>query len=219
MATGERDQQDAAFTGEEADRWFERNREHLVASRDDAILRLLEVYRVAPSSVLEIGAANGFRLAALAERYGCRAVAVEPSASAVADGRRRYPAVEFQQRTIASTGLTEQFDIVIVNFVLHWVSRQALPAAIGEVDRLVREGGLLCLGDFLPRSPTRRPYRHRTDVPLYTYKEDYSSRFTEKGRYEVIALLTGHYYAGPRVVVSEDDRAGTWLLRKSVSSG
>jgi hypothetical protein len=55
----------------------------------------MELYHLRPSSVLEIGAANGFRLAVISERYGARVVAVEPSVEAIVDGKARFPCVEF----------------------------------------------------------------------------------------------------------------------------
>lgn len=208
------DPQDLYFTGEEADRWFERNREALVPRDNDTILRVLDLYSLAPRSVLEVGAANGYRLAAIAERHECRAVAVDPSPAALADGRSRYPAVEFHRGTAQSIPLAENFDLVIVNFVLHWIARSSLSTAISEVDRVVEKGGLLCIGDFLPSSPSRTPYHHRPELPLYTYKEDYAAPFLATGRYVLIALLTGHFHRGLEADVAEQDRAGTWLLRK-----
>ena len=58
--------QDRVFSDSEGDRWFARNRRALNAfdaSADSA--RLLELYSLWSYSVLEIGAANGFRLAAI----------------------------------------------------------------------------------------------------------------------------------------------------------
>src|SRR5262249_12853704 len=86
--------QDEIFTASEADQWFERNK-HVLERLDDqdVPLRLVELYQLAPKAILEIGAANGYRVAELAKRTGARAVAVEPSQRAVEDGRARFPHV------------------------------------------------------------------------------------------------------------------------------
>src|SRR4051794_39891209 len=114
--------QDEVFATSEADRYFDRNKAALRAAdwSADLPLRLIELYQLHPQSVLEIGAANGFRLAAIVERCGARAVAVEPSALAIEDGKARFPQVEFLRATACEIPLQGQFDLVIVNFVLHW---------------------------------------------------------------------------------------------------
>src|SRR2546426_5441653 len=97
--------QGTVFLESEADRWFERNRralEHFDPGAD-VPLRLLELYGMRPKRVVELGASNGFRVAAIQERYGTRAVAVEPSRKAIDDGKRRYPAVEFHQALASAT--------------------------------------------------------------------------------------------------------------------
>ncbi len=218
VSTGDRDPQDVLFTGAEADRWFERNRDSLVASPDDPVLRLLDLYQLYPPSVLEVGASNGYRLAALTSRHQCRAVAVEPSHAAITDGASRYPTVEFHHGTAQSIPLREPFDLVIVHFVFHWIARGDLDRAVNEVDRVVRPGGLLSVGDFLPMAPTRTPYHHRPDLPLFTYKQDYAAPFLGSGRYQMIALITGHYRGPLRIDIDDRDRAGTWLLRKIIRS-
>jgi SAM-dependent methyltransferase len=89
--------QDQIFAAFEGDRWFRRNKDALERfdPEADLPLKLMELYHLRPSSVLEIGAANGFRLAAISERYGARVVAVEPSVEAIVDGKARFPCVEF----------------------------------------------------------------------------------------------------------------------------
>ena len=68
--------QDDIFRQTEGDRWFARNRAALGAfdASADLALRLLELYNLRPQSVIEIGAANGFRLAAIERWSGARCV-------------------------------------------------------------------------------------------------------------------------------------------------
>lgn len=206
-----------AFAEGEGDRWFERN-SHALETRnlaDDQPLRLIEACGLQPRNVLEVGAANGYRLAALAETYGCRATGVDPSAAAIADGLARFPAVRLQTGSGAAIPFDETFDLVIVNFVLHWVDRSLLLRTVAEIDRVVGEDGFLLIGDFFPPHPIRRPYHHLPGQGVLTYKQDYSAIFTASCGYQAIAMRAGsHSSTVPAAAVDDDDRVATWLLRK-----
>ena len=130
--------QDNIFARSEGDRWFERNAKALQCFNptEDTPLKLMQFYGVSPRSVLEIGAANGFRLAEIQRRSGARAVGVELSHQAIADGRARFPLVTFVRGAANSVPLQEVFDLVIVNFVFHWVDRIHLLQSVAETDRL-----------------------------------------------------------------------------------
>jgi SAM-dependent methyltransferase len=205
------------FSSSEADRWFTRNQAALAdrVPGNDLPLKLLEMYQLSPRRVLEIGAANGWRLAEIARQGNAsRLVAVEPSTAAIEDGTRRFPGIEFRQGLVTATGLQEQFDLVIVHYVLHWVDRGELLQAVAEVDRLVADDGYLLIGDFSPDALTRVPYHHRPDLPLYTWKQPYGALWLASGLYTEIAMLTNHHGAGLEAAVADRDRGALWLMRK-----
>ncbi len=149
--------QDDIFADFEGDRWFQRNRSLIAAfdSERDLPLKLLELYGLRPKSVLEVGAANGFRLAAISRMLDARVVALEPSSEARADGITRFPEVEFVAGHAAAIPLRESFDLVIVDFVFHWVDRRVLAKSAAEIDRVVADGGCLIVGDFFPSNRIR----------------------------------------------------------------
>jgi len=210
--------QDELFSTSEGDRWFKRNQQALdrFSAQDDIPLRLLDLYELRPKTVLEIGASNGFRLAAIAHRTGAHCVGVEPSSAAIADGSARYPAISFVQAPASSIPLDGPFELVIVNFVLHWIDRSTLLRSFAELDRMVGDGGYLLLGDFLPAVLTRVPYHHLPEQKVFTYKQNYASAFIETGLYTPVALLTsGHGSETLAADVADRDRTGHWLLRKS----
>ena len=208
------------FVNSEGDRWFDRNRRALEAADlgGDLPLRLLETYGVRPRSVVEIGASNGFRVEEIRRRYGSRAVAVEPSALAVEDGRTKYPEVEFVQADASHIPIDDSFDLVIVHFVFHWIDRNYLFQTFAEVDRLLSDGGLLVIGDFLPSGPRKVPYHHLPEQAVFTFKQDYALPFLASGLYSLVAMLSADH-ATKRLSpdVADHDRVGVWLLRKSVS--
>lgn len=177
------------FKNYEADRWYERNKESL-KPKDDLVIWLLENYGVlkAESSVLEVGASNGWRLARIYEKYQCRVVAVEPSKKAVEEGKRAFPFIEFYNLTVEEASFEEDFDVVIVNSVLHWIDRKNLFQAIANINRALKEGGYLLIGDFQLPAFIKNPYHH-TQEELYTYKQAYKELFISSGLYMELATL------------------------------
>ena len=210
--------QDEIFGVSEADRWFERNAHALEqVSEHDLAMRVVELYALRPTSVLEIGAANGYRVAAIASRTGARGVAVEPSPKAIADGRSRFPDVEFRQGEARALPVDDTYDLVIINFVLHWIDRHNLLRCIAEIDRVVADGGHLLIGDFHPWHPTANAYHHLPDAGVKTFKQDYAAVFVASELYQPVALLTsdGHTLGGS---IADDKRYGVSLLRKRIAS-
>jgi SAM-dependent methyltransferase len=211
--------QDRVFSDSEGDRWFARNRRALNAfdASADLPLKLIRLYGLTPERVLEIGAANGFRLAAIHQCTGAEAVAVEPSAQAVLNGKASFPFITFIRGTASAVPLRESFDLVIVNFVFHWIDRQSLLRAVAEVDRLVRDGGYLLIGDFYPANQLQVRYHHLESEEVYTYKQNYAATFLASGLYHPVSFLTAHHATKVlQARVAENERIGTWLLRKEL---
>ncbi len=208
------------FIRSEADRYFERNKSALTSAdwSLDLPLRLIDLYKLQPRSVVEVGAANGFRVATIAERFGARVVAVEPSAQAIADGKRRFPDVQFIQSLANEIPLQERFDLAIVNFVLHWVARDTLLKSVAEIDRLVVDGGFLIVGDFAATNQLRVKYHHLPNQEVYTYKQNYAAVFLASGIYHMVAAVTsGHAATFVSADTSEHERIGAWLLQKRLA--
>lgn len=215
--------QDLIFRDGEGDAWYQRNAKALANSdKPDPVLILIDqldpalIVRIA--SVCDVGCANGWRLSRLKKRLpaASRLAGFDASRSAVEAGRAEWPQLDLQSGLIDEPPFAEQFDLVIVSFVLHWVNRQRLSRAIAAVDGLVASDGLLVIADFLPDRPCARRYHHRDDVALYTYKQDYPSVFTALQTYRNVAQLTfSHDHQGLRVGPAIDqDRAVVAVLHK-----
>jgi SAM-dependent methyltransferase len=209
--------QGEVFARSECDRWFSRNKTALESLdiRNDFPLKVMELYRLRPRRVLEIAAANGYRLAAIAERTGAEVVAVELSAEAIRDGKSKFPNVEFVRAPAHAIPLEKPFDLVIVNGLFYIVDRAQLLRAIAEIDRLLADGGFLILGDFLPAGLLKVRYHHVAEGEIYSYKQDYSAAFLASGLYHPVSLLTGDCRTRDlNAEAPEDDRFCVWLLRK-----
>lgn len=224
------DGQEKAFHDGEGDAWYQRNREHLTEHREDWASRIIAglAGKAAMTRVGELGCANGWRLAGLRPMFadGCAFVGIDASDEALADGMRRFPQLELRRGVLSSVPLDQPFDLLIVNFVLHWADRDTLSRCIAEIDRLVKWDGYLALGDFLPDFPSKRRYHHLPQRSMFTYKQDYASAFLGLGFYREIARVTydhassragfeGQDWLAP---VDADARAVACLLHKSPDS-
>jgi len=212
-----RSSQEKIFAAFEGDKWFERNRDALEQFDPEADfpLKLMELYRLRPHSVLEVGAANGVRLAAISERCGARVVAVELSVKAILDGKTRFPCVEFVQGVAYAIPLQELFDLIIVNFVFHWIDRSTLLRSAAEIDRLLVDCDFLIIGDFHPSNLIKVRYHHLAEQEVYTYKQNYAATFLASGLYHPVCLITGDHSSKALMgEVTEEERIGVWLLRK-----
>ncbi len=215
--------QDDIFAEFEGDRWFERNRPALqgFVPQKDLPLKLIEVYNLKPRKVLEVGGANGFRLAAIHTVHSPdKLVVVEPSKEAIDDGQRRYPFIRFVPGLAFAMPLEETFDLIIVNFVFHWIGRDKLLRSIAEIDRLLEDKGFLIIGDFFPSNRVKVPYHHLPDQPVYTYKQDYAAPFLASGLYRMVCAWAGEHSSKALVAdVSETERIGVFLLQKTLTGG
>jgi len=211
--------QTGVFIESEGDNWYRRNRsalERFDPSSDPAI-QVLRQYGITPRSVIEIGAANGFRVDAIIKSTAARGVAIDPSAEAIADGRRRYPAVEFVQAAAHDVALDDTFDLVVVNFMFHWIDRALLFRSAAAIDSVVADGGFLLIGDFAPLNPMRVRYHHLPDREVFTYKQNYAELFTSSRIYREVGVATfGHPGHTPSATPRDADRTAVWLLRKAI---
>ena len=217
--------QEDVFVAGEGDRFYTRNRESLLDARrvlTDPALALLTKARVRPRRVLDLGASNGWRAAAIHARYDAHCTAVDPSREAIREGRATYPKVRFRRGVVDRVPLPpgELFDLVLVYFVLHWVSREALLRCVTEIDARLAPGGYLLLGDFLPTVPTRVPYGHLPGAGLYTFKLNYPELFLSTGVYRLVQRVVFDHATGrPRRHIPDQDRAVCALLQKVGGQG
>lgn len=212
--------QDDIFFHGEGDRWLARNQSALNDKErlaHDPVIRVLALMDLAPQNVLEVGASNGYRLQELHRRYHCRVTAVEPSDEAIKNGQANYPAVRFLRGTAAQLPIVEEreFDLVIVNFVLHWIDRTTLMCSAAELDRMLQDGGCLLIGDFHPPRPQRVAYHHLPGQDVWTYKQNYSDLFVASNIYESVGVFSfDHATLAMRSDVNPHDRTQVVLLRK-----
>jgi len=212
--------QDEVFKAFEGDNYFNRNKMDLKQKnlKNDIVLKMINLFNIAPKKVLELGCANGYRLNYLQKNLKCQCYGVDCSKMAIADGQKRYKGVKLScsgvENLIFKNGF---FDLVIINFLLHWVERKILPCIISEADRVLKNKGLLIIGDFFPLSPVKKGYHHLKNGMVYTYKDDYSGMFEGLGYYQNIGRISAECNS-KRILaeVEYDVRLKTDLLKKDL---
>jgi SAM-dependent methyltransferase len=198
------------FLETEGDGYFTRNAGKLLPRGDDPVLLALGRLGLRARRVLEIGAANGHRLAALREAMGCEGADVEPSAAAVEAGRAAFPTLDLRIGTADVLPFADaSFDLVIFGFCLYLVDPSLHLRAVAEADRVLGDGGHLVIVDFLPPFPYANGYVH---VPgLKASKHDYARMFTAHPGY---ALVHRQLIGAEAGVPGGDDRVTVDILAK-----
>jgi SAM-dependent methyltransferase len=153
------------------------------------VLTLITITGIIPENVLEIGSSNGYRLSEIHKKYACHVTAVEPSQSAIEDGKAQFTDVTFLRGTASHIPIADdfQFDLVIVHFVFHWIDRSMLLRSVAEIDRMLKSDGHIIIGDFHPLYPQRVAYHHLPESNVWTYKQSYADIFLASNMYQVIA--------------------------------
>lgn len=187
--------QDNLFWQGEGDAWFRRNREALhiktqAIEKDHTFCMVQKFLEKKPRRILEVGCSNGWRLAELNKQFKCVCVGVEPSMEAIREGKKMYPGITLKRGVASSIPVEKVFDLVIVSFVFHWISREMLLKSVGEIDRVLDNNGYLIISDFLPDFPNKVPYHHLPKKDAYTYKLDYANIFTSSALYTLVARIT-----------------------------
>jgi len=150
------------FTFRDADAWYKRNKFKI--NQQDPILNAVLMQSLEPKSVLEIGCANGWRLARFRETFDCKAYGVELSIVAIEDAKP-------DRLTDIRWGIAKRLplsmpvvDMVIYGFCLYLCEPQDLFQIAAEGDRALVDGGHIIIHDFLPEHHHSRIYKHNPEL-------------------------------------------------------
>jgi SAM-dependent methyltransferase len=169
----------------------------------------------ATACVLDLGAGTGKLTRVLAARYA-RVVAVEPVVSMRALIGREVPSAEVLDGHAEDIPLAAlSVDAVFVAQAFHWF---ATDAAVAEIARVLRPGGVLALLWQQPRPDTPSPlpeaYRHRflelrgeVDIPSVDWRATVA-----RGPFdEVQSLVVGHEQVSDRAEVLDFAASQSWI--------
>lgn len=153
------------FMQGEGNAWLNRNRD--IIGKHDPVSELIEENGIRPARILEVGCADGWRLAKLRERYGAEVFGVEPSRQACIEAiKSRVPAYQMTACCLPIFG--SGFDMIIYGFCLYMADPKDWFTIVAEGDRALADGGYLIVHDFIaPEKPYAKHYEHRDGVLAY----------------------------------------------------
>lgn len=220
----EGDNQKNSFLGYEANAWFDRNKVVIDSYNldRDRVITLIKEYNLDPKKVLEIGCSAGYRLNAINSIFkDCVTYGVEPSDKAIEYGKDNYPNVNFIHGTADDLMVfdKESIDIVIVGFVFYVIDRSILLKVIAEIDRVLRNGGILIIVDFFSESSLKNVYHHIKDFKAFSFKQNYDEVFTSSKLYYLLDRSTWNH--SEKVLDATDnyyDKYSISLLKKDINA-
>lgn len=170
------------FLETEGDAWFARNADKI--GTVDLVSEAIENAKIEPARVLEVGCANGWRLAKLRAKYDCEVLGIDPSRAACMQAAQyKVPALQ----TTASCLPVDprSFDMVIYAFCLYLTDPLDWLSIAAEGDRSLVPGGHIVIHDFdfggVPQAYARR-YKH--DHRVLAYHADFARLWLSHPLYE-----------------------------------
>ena len=175
------------FCKNEGNQYFKRNINNL-KDNNDIILKNLDISTFQNKTILEIGCSNGWRLNELYKinnnntYYG-----IEPSKEAINFGKDNFTNINFINGTCDKIDMEDNScDIIMIPFVLMYIDRNLLFRCISEIDRVLKNNGILIITDFYSNRQRKNIYKHSSDT--YIYKQNYFEIFISSHNYFLTKL-------------------------------
>ena len=191
--------QDEYYLNSEGNDFFKRN----FANREIPDLRLnkkviydeIKESGISYKRVLEFGGNYGDLLYNMKQNNDAtECFNVEASKDAIEFGEKNFQdSVNFVHGTIANNDITNNekfenyFDLIIIDDVLDWVSRETIFQSVTNIDNLLKDGGFVFIRDFYPDKNTKNQNHHVKDEFVYNFKVENSHAgiFLASGIYQV----------------------------------
>jgi ubiquinone/menaquinone biosynthesis C-methylase UbiE len=140
--------------------------------------------------VLDVGCANGWRLRRLLKKMPALGLVagMDLSFTALQDGLSKGSRSLVRADATAFPVRANSMDCVILGFVCYATGRRSALAVLAEVERVVRDDGVVAVLDFLPDAPTENPYHHVNRESIDVIKTDYAGTLVAYGGYQRVAL-------------------------------
>lgn len=216
--------QKESFLSYEANAWFDRNYQ-VIKNYDfnrDRVISLIKEYNLDPQSVLEIGSSAGYRINAIKNIYKeCNVFGIDPSEKAIKYGNEHFQDINLIHGTADNLEDFEKqsIDIVIVGFVLYVIDREILFKVVSEIDRVLKNGGILIIVDFFSEKSLKNVYEHIDEFQAYSFKQNYDEIFTSSKLYYLLDKSTWSH--SEKVLDATDnyfDKYSISLLKKDINA-
>jgi ubiquinone/menaquinone biosynthesis C-methylase UbiE len=201
------------FSAIEGDKYYGRNKNKLVCSRDEHIIPAIAQLELYPKKILEIGCSNGWRLKLLNKIYKSDCWGIDPSLEAIREGEKEFNEVSLVKGTADTLPYdNEMFDMVIYGFCLYLCDRSDLFKIAYEADRVLMDLGHIVIYDFHPPFEYKNNYAHCKG--LYSYKMNYSNLFLWNPAYTL--KYQKMFFQPPLKAGTFDDLVSVMVLEKNV---
>tara|TARA_Y100000782_G_C10094443_1_gene227618 strand:+ start:53 stop:781 length:729 start_codon:yes stop_codon:yes gene_type:complete len=191
--------QDKYYLEKEGDDFFKRN----FANKDLSELRHskkiifeeIQESGISYQKVLEYGCNFGDLLFHFKQQQQVQeCIGVEASNQAMTFGKQKFGnSINLVNGTIANNQINDDakfenyFDLIIIDDVFGWVSRETLFQSISNIDNVLKDGGFLFIRDFYPDRRTKNRNHHVEDELVFNFKipGSHASIFLTSGMYEI----------------------------------
>ena len=170
----------------------------------------IQKFSINPFSFCDIGCAYGSVLNSISKKYkdGCF-IGVDPGVNSIEIAKKNSNHKDVKFFVGHSHNLPvedKSIDVVILRMVLQWIPRSKIIQTIGEVDRILKDNGVIYLQDFFPNRPISSISSHNNEV--FIFKDDYSKFFTNFPWYKELEREVSLFKEG------EDQQRYVSILRK-----
>lgn len=191
--------QDNYYLSTEGDDFFSRNYEGKIQTglrkNKKPILDFIVDSKIKFDSVLEFGCCYADLLSEL-KTIGMakEVVGVEASQKAVKTAEELYAknGVKVFHGTIADNEVMNpenagKFDLIIIDDVFGWVSRETVFHSVANIDYLLKDGGYIFIRDFYPNKRIKNRNHHISDEDVFNFKVNgsHAQMFLSSGTYEI----------------------------------
>lgn len=192
--------QSRVFIKGEGKAWLDRNINKLDGN-NDPVLETLKACKITPANVIEVGCANGWRLAKLAKEFNCNGFGVDPGAERQVN--KGFSIFNGTAELLPFTSASA--DVVIYGFCLYLCDPEDYFKIAAEGDRVLQNNGYLVVYDFnCPIGSYKTKYKHHGGI--FSYHYDFSRLWMGNPAYS-------NY--GRKVFGNEGDETSVTVLKKS----
>lgn len=206
------------FDSNDADDWFDRNKNKLTNHYDIIDRQLLSIfsqYISSTSKFLEIGCGDGSRASKIAKEFKCTVSGIDLSTKGITRGKKRYKNIQLDQGDARSLPFdSKTFDFVYLGFFLYLINRDFYLKVLSEADRMVKDDGYLAILDFDVPTTYSNNYVHRPTMK--SFKMDNSKVFSASGLYTLVAKSTFQHNSD-KPGIDVDQRVSVQILQKENS--
>jgi len=140
-------------------------------------------------NLLDIGCSYGQLMFFLKDKFeNSFFVGIDPGYKSIEIAKKNLESTNIKFYQNYSHGLSQfkdnSFDIVVLAMVLQWIPRKYLLQTIAEINRVLKNNGLIFIEEFFPNEPIKSQSKHNSNI--YIFKDFYEKYFEVYPWFELI---------------------------------